>query len=93
MNPVLREGNSDRRAATSVKQFAQKNPHKMGAWDPACKSHVAHMTAGDFYGNEKSAIIPSDCTARIQLTTKDGAVKVLKELPLIAGEVCSVSLW
>src|SRR5690606_33786891 len=57
VNPVLREGNSDRRAPLSVKNYARKNPHKMGAWAADSKSHVAHMTAGDFYGSEKSALI------------------------------------
>ena len=57
VNPVLRQGNSDRRASSSVKQYAQKNPHRMGKWTKDSKSHVAHMSGGDFFGNEKSATI------------------------------------
>ena len=72
VNPVLREGNSDRRAAASVKQYAQKNPHKMGAWDAASKTHVAHMSAGDFYGSEKSLTLPEATTARIEFVGDDG---------------------
>ena len=57
MNPVLREGNSDRRAPASVKAYARKHPHKMGAWSPDSKTHVAHMGSGDFFGNEKSVTV------------------------------------
>jgi isocitrate dehydrogenase len=88
VNPVLREGNSDRRVAASVKQYARKHPHKMGAWRPGCKSHVAHMEQGDFYGSERSVTLEQPVTARIEFVDKAGTVKVLKEkLPLKAGEV------
>ena len=93
VNPVLREGNSDRRAAASVKQYAQKNPHKMGAWDAASKTHVAHMSAGDFYGSEKSLTLPEATTARIEFVGDDGKTQVLKEsLKLQAGEIIDASV-
>lgn len=79
VNPVLREGNSDRRAPLSVKNYARKHPHKMGAWAADSKSHVAHMTSGDFYGSEKSALIAKAGSVKIELVGKDGSVKVLKE--------------
>jgi len=78
VNPVLREGNSDRRAPLSVKNFARKHPHKMGAWSPDSKSRVAYMKAGDFYGSEQSLTVPKATTVRIEFVA-DGAVKVLKE--------------
>ena len=88
VNPVLREGNSDRRAAVAVKQFAMKNPHSMGEWSADSKSHVATMTSGDFCSNEKSATMESATEARIEFVSKDGAVTVLKKsVPLLAGEV------
>lgn len=88
VNPVLREGNSDRRAPASVKQYARKNPHSMGAWSSSSKSHVAHMTAGDFYGSEQSATMAADDVLKISLQQADGSVKVLKEkVPVLAGEV------
>ena len=93
VNPVLREGNSDRRAAASVKQYAQKNPHKMGAWDAASKTHVAHMNAGDFYGSEKSLTLPEATTARIEFVADDGKTQVLKEsIKLQAGEIIDASV-
>ena len=79
VNPVLREGNSDRRAAASVKQFARKHPHKMGAWSADSKTHVAHMNAGDFYGSEKSLTVAEAGTVRIELVADDGKITVLKE--------------
>src|SRR5215510_11407357 len=79
VNPVLREGNSDRRAPKSVKQYARKNPHSMGAWSRDSKSHVASMTSGDFRSNERSKTISQDGQVRIDLTTEDGRVIVLKE--------------
>jgi len=79
VNPVLREGNSDRRAPLSVKNYARKHPHKMGAWAADSKSHVAHMTQGDFYGSEKAALIEADDSLRIELVGKDGSTTVLKE--------------
>ncbi len=88
VNPVLREGNSDRRAAASVKQFARKNPHKMGAWSADSKTHVAHMNAGDFYGSEKSVTVAEAGSFTIEFVGKDGNVTVLKDkTPLKAGEV------
>ena len=92
VNPVLREGNSDRRAPLSVKNYAKKHPHKMGAWSPASRSQVVHMTGGDFYGSETSLTLPAATTARIEFVAADGSVKVLKEkLPLLAGEVLDSS--
>lgn len=88
VNPVLREGNSDRRAPASVKQYARKNPHSMGAWSSSSKSHVAHMTAGDFYGSEQSATMAAADVLKISLQQADGSVKVLKEkVAVLAGEV------
>jgi isocitrate dehydrogenase len=93
VNPVLREGNSDRRAPLSVKNYARKNPHKMGAWAADSKSHVAHMTAGDFYGSEKSALIAEAGNVKIELVAKDGSVKVLKETTkVLAGEIIDASV-
>ncbi len=79
VNPVLREGNSDRRAPLSVKNYARKHPHKMGAWSADSKSHVSHMQEGDFYGSEKSALIAQAGNVKIELTTADGKKTVLKE--------------
>ncbi|QBL09125.1 NADP-dependent isocitrate dehydrogenase [Rheinheimera sp. D18] len=88
VNPVLREGNSDRRAPASVKQYAKKNPHSMGAWAADSKSHVAHMTQGDFYGSEKSTTFATADALKIQHVAKDGTVSVLKEkVAVLAGEV------
>ncbi|MFQ3225832.1 MAG: isocitrate dehydrogenase [Lentimonas sp.] len=88
VNPVLREGNSDRRAAVAVKKYAQNNPHSMGAWSADSKSTVSSMAAGDFFGNEKSATIAEATTAKIELVAKDGSVTVLQDgLALQAGEV------
>jgi isocitrate dehydrogenase len=93
VNPVLREGNSDRRAAAAVKQYARKNPHKMGAWSPDSKTHVAHMSAGDFYGSEKSVTVDQPCDVRIEFVGADGKTTVLKEkTALKAGEVIDASL-
>ena len=88
VNPVLREGNSDRRAPLSVKAYARKHPHKMGAWSPESKTHVSHMKGGDFRSNEKSMTIPAATTAKIEFVGADGKVTVLKEkITLQAGEV------
>ena len=88
VNPVLREGNSDRRAPASVKQYAKKNPHSMGAWSAESKSHVAHMSQGDFYGSEQSTTFAAADTLKIQLTAADGSVSVLKDnVAVLAGEV------
>ncbi len=88
VNPVLREGNSDRRSARAVKEYAKKFPHKMGAWKADSKTHVSHMTAGDFYHSEKSVTIKEAGNVRIEFVDQTGAVKVLKEkLALQAGEI------
>lgn len=88
VNPVLREGNSDRRAPLSVKAYARKHPHKMGAWTSDSKTHVAHMKGGDFRSNEKSITIPAATTAKIEFVGADGKATVLKEkVSLQAGEV------
>jgi len=88
VNPVLREGNSDRRAPNAVKEFARNNPHSMGAWSADSRSHVSSMTAGDFRSNEQSVTIPADTQVRIELETADGSVQILKEnFDLLAGEV------
>ena len=93
VNPVLREGNSDRRAPLSVKNYARKNPHKMGAWAADSKSHVSHMNSGDFYGSEKSALIADAGTVKIELLAKDGSTKVLKETTkVLAGEIIDASV-
>ena len=92
VNPVLREGNSDRRVAKPVKEFAQKNPHSMGPWTAESKTHVAHMEKGDFYGSESSHTIANDTTVRIQLDTENGETLLLKDgLLLLAGEVIDAS--
>lgn len=93
VNPVLREGNSDRRAPLSVKNYARKHPHKMGAWAKDSKSHVAHMSTGDFYGSEKAVLIDAADAVKIELVAKDGAATVLKEKTTVqAGEIldCAV---
>ena len=93
VNPVLREGNSDRRAPLSVKNYARKHPHKMGAWAADSKSHVAHMSEGDFYGSEKAALIEAPGSVKIELIAQDGTTTVLKEKTAVqAGEIidCSV---
>ena len=93
VNPVLREGNSDRRAAGAVKAYARSHPHKMGAWSKDSKTRVANMTDRDFYGSEVATTVAAPTVARIELTGSDGAVTVLKEkLALKAGEIidCSV---
>lgn len=93
VNPVLREGNSDRRAPLSVKNYARKHPHKMGAWSADSKSHVAHMSEGDFYGTEKSALIADAGDVKIELTAADGSKTVLKEkTPVKAGEIIDAAV-
>ncbi len=93
VNPVLREGNSDRRAAASVKNYARKHPHKMGAWSADSKTHVAHMSAGDFYGSEKSVTVAEAGTFRIEFVGQDGKTTVLKEKTAVkAGEVIDASV-
>ncbi|WMD22324.1 NADP-dependent isocitrate dehydrogenase [Achromobacter seleniivolatilans] len=93
VNPVLREGNSDRRAPLSVKNYARKHPHKMGAWSADSKSHVSHMSEGDFYGTEKSALIADAGDVKIELTAADGTKTVLKEkTPVKAGEIIDAAV-
>ncbi len=88
VNPVLREGNSDRRAAVAVKQYAKNNPHSMGKWSSDSKSHVATMSSGDFFSNEKSVTVDAATDVKIEFVGKDGNTTVLKEsTPLLAGEV------
>ena len=88
VNPVLREGNSDRRAPLSVKNYAKKHPHKMSPWSPDSKTHVAHMKGGDFRSNEKSTTVPAATEARIEFVGQDGKTTVLKpKVALQAGEV------
>jgi isocitrate dehydrogenase len=94
VNPVLREGNSDRRAAASVKQFGRKNPHRMmKEWPTVSQSRVTHMSAGDFYGSESSTTIDKACEVRIEFVAEDGTIKVLKDkTALLAGEVLDSSV-
>jgi len=93
VNPVLREGNSDRRVADAVKQFAKDHPHSMGAWSRDSQSHVAHMSDGDFYGSEQSVVLDRACDVNIELTDKDGNVAILKQgLSLLADEVIDASV-
>ena len=93
VNPVLREGNSDRRAPLSVKAYARKHPHKMSAWSPDSKAHVSHMTSGDFYGSEKSVTVEKATAVRIEYVDNDGKVTVLKEKTSLSdGEVIDASV-
>ena len=88
VNPVLREGNSDRRAPKAVKNYARANPHKMGKWSQASRSHVAFMRGGDFYSSEKSLTIADACSVKIEFEAKDGTKTLLKPtVELLAGEV------
>lgn len=93
VNPVLREGNSDRRVAGPVKEYAQKHPHSMGAWSSDSKTHVASMTDGDFYSSEKSALIETAGDVKIELVADDGESRILKEkTALRAGELIDASV-
>lgn len=93
VNPVLREGNSDRRVAAAVKQYAQKNPHSVGPWTSSSKSHVAHMDEGDFYGTEQSVVISQAGNVKIQLVKEDHSLEVLKEhIPVLVGEVIDAAV-
>lgn len=92
VNPVLREGNSDRRVAAPVKEFAKNNPHRMGEWKSDSKTHVAHMTDNDFYGSEQSYVSPQAQNFTIKLHQKDGSVKVLKDsIAVLENEVLDSS--
>jgi isocitrate dehydrogenase len=93
VNPVLREGNSDRRASLSVKNYARKNPHKMGAWSADSKTHVANMSGGDFYGSEKSTTVNEAGAVKIEFVAQDGTATVLKEkTTLKPGEVIDAAV-
>ncbi|MGD9841499.1 MAG: NADP-dependent isocitrate dehydrogenase [Steroidobacteraceae bacterium] len=91
VNPVLREGNSDRRVAKAVKQYAKKHPHSMGAWTADSKTHVAHMSSGDFYANEQSALIGKAGTVRVEFTPQQGSATVLKEVKVQADELIATT--
>ena len=93
VNPVLREGNSDRRAPASVKQYARKHPHSMGAWSSNSRTNVAHMAADDFRANEKSVVIDAEGSLRIELVGDDGSTTVLRDsVPVLAGEVVDATV-
>jgi isocitrate dehydrogenase len=87
VNPVLREGNSDRRVAAAVKAYARANPHSMGAWSADSKSRVAHMDDGDFYSSERSTIVAADGNLRIELETSDGTTVLREAVPVLKDEV------
>ncbi len=93
VNPVLRQGNSDRRVAPAVKAFARKHPHSMGPWSGDSKTHVAHMDGGDFYGSERSHTLAQDDVLRIELETESGERRMLKaQLEVLAGEVIDAAV-
>jgi isocitrate dehydrogenase len=93
VNPVLREGNSDRRASHSVKEYARRHPHSMGAWSPDSKTNVAHMAGDDFRSNERSVVVEGDGSLRIELVARDGSTTVLREsVPVLAGEVVDATV-
>lgn len=93
VNPVLREGNSDRRVAAPVKQYAKDHPHSMGEWSPDSKTRVAHMTDGDFYSSEKSVVIESAGTVKIELLGENGDILLLKQAtPVLTNEVIDASV-
>ena len=93
VNPVLREGNSDRRAPKAVKDYAKNHPHSMGAWTSSSKTRVAAMSEGDFFGNEKSVTVPAATVVRIELLKADGSLQVLKEkTPLQGGEIFDATI-
>ncbi|MFO0944146.1 MAG: NADP-dependent isocitrate dehydrogenase, partial [Pirellulales bacterium] len=93
VNPVLREGNSDRRVAAPVKEYAKKNPHSMGAWSASSKTHVASMTSGDFFGSERSYTLSAADSVKIELVASDGTRTALRSsLAIQAGEVIDASV-
>jgi isocitrate dehydrogenase len=93
VNPVLRQGNSDRRAPASVKKYAHQHPHRMGAWSPESRTNVAHMDLGDFRSTERSAVVPQDSSLRIELVSEDGSTTVLRDsVPVLAGEVVDAAV-
>src|SRR5690606_35743618 len=92
VNPVLREGNSDRRSPRPVKNYAKAHPHRMGEWKKDSKTNVAHMQQGDFYGTEKSVTVENDGQYKIVFEAADGSKEVLKDYaPLLAGEIIDTS--
>ncbi len=92
VNPVLREGNSDRRAPASVKEYARNNPHSMGEWQKDSKSHVANMSQGDFYHSEQSTVMSQPGNLKIELVSESGERKILKQaVPVLAGEIVDVA--
>jgi isocitrate dehydrogenase len=93
VNPVLREGNSDRRAPRAVKNYVRKNPHSMGAWSRDSKTHVSSMSENDFFGSEKSVTLDKDCQVKIEFKNSSGETKLLKaSLPLLKGEIIDASV-
>ena len=93
VNPVLRQGNSDRRAPASVKHYAQTHPHRMGAWSPESRTNVAHMEGGDFFSNERSTVVPADGSLTVELVASDGATTELRPpVAVLAGEVVDASV-
>src|ERR1700733_1417386 len=93
VNPVLRQGNSDRRAPAAVKNYAKTHPQRMGAWNPDSKTRVATMTAGDFFHSELSVVLRADDTLRIELAGADGTVTVLRDrIPVLAGEIVDAAV-
>ncbi len=92
VNPVLREGNSDRRVAAAVKQYAQKNPHRVGAWAKDSKSHVAHMNSGDFYGSEQSVVVPEAGIVKIELVANDNVTVLKEQTAVTAGEIIDATV-
>ena len=93
VNPVLRQGNSDRRAPASVKHYARTHPHRMGAWSPESRTDVAHMDGGDFFSNERSTVVPADGSLTVELVTSDGTTTELRPpIPVLAGEVVDASV-
>jgi isocitrate dehydrogenase len=92
VNPVLREGNSDRRAPKPVKAYARQNPHSMGAWSPDSKTHVSSMSSGDFYGSEKSLTVDKDMDVKIEFIDPNDNISTLKQrIPLLKGEIIDAS--
>ena len=92
VNPVLREGNSDRRVAGPVKKYAQAHPHSMGSWSPDSRTHVAHMHHGDFYGSEKSHVMSMPGKVRIEFTAQGADTVVMKQVDLLSGEIIDASV-
>ena len=92
VNPVLREGNSDRRVAVAVKKYAQKNPHRVGAWKKDSRSHVVHMDANDFYGSEKSVVVNQAGIVKIELVTSSGVTVLKEKTNVTAGELIDASV-